>query len=71
MLPTNENSEPTAAQPAKHEVQVDYEPPSEDAVGLADSPVRRLVGRPRSQEMRSRRRRSTITSFRCRTRCAS
>ena len=50
MPPTNENSEPTAAQPAKHEVQVDYEPPSEDAVGLADSPARRLVGRPRSQE---------------------
>ena len=50
MPPTNENSEPTAAQPAKHEVQVDYEPPSDDAVGLADSPVRRLVGQPRSQE---------------------
>ena len=50
MRPTNENSELTAPQPAKHEVQVDYEPPSEDAVGLADSPVRRLVGRPSSQE---------------------
>jgi hypothetical protein len=50
MPPTNENSELTGAQPAKHEVQVDYQPPSEDAVGLADSPVRRLVGRPRSQE---------------------
>ena len=43
---------------------------SEDAADLADSPVRRLVGRPRSQE-RSRRRRSTITSLRRRTRCAS
>ncbi len=50
MLPTNENSEQTAAQPAKHEVQVDYEQPSEDAVGLADSPIRHLVGRLRFQE---------------------
>jgi hypothetical protein len=50
MPPTNEDSKPTAAQPAKHEVQVDYEPPPENAVSLADSPVRRLVGHPRSQE---------------------
>ena len=49
-LRRTENSEPTAAQPVKHEVQVDYEPPSDDAAGLADSPVRRLVGRPRSQD---------------------
>ncbi len=48
--PTNQSSEPTAALPAKHEVQVDYEPPSEDAPGLADSPVRRLIGRSRPQE---------------------
>ena len=38
MPPTNANSEPTAAQPAKHEVQVDYEPPSEDAVGSRRQP---------------------------------
>jgi hypothetical protein len=50
MPPTNESPEPTTEQPAKHEVQVDYEPRSEDAVGLADSPVRRLVGQPRSRE---------------------
>jgi hypothetical protein len=50
MPPTNEGPELTAEQSAKHVVQVDYEPRSEDAVGLADSPVRRLVGQPRSQE---------------------
>ena len=31
--------------PAKHEVQVDYEPPPAKATDLADSPVRRVVGR--------------------------
>ena len=70
MLPTNENSEQTAAQPAKHEVKVDYEPPSEDVVGLADSPVRRLIGRPRSKEAIAK---EAVDDheLRSRTRCAS
>jgi hypothetical protein len=33
-------------QPAKHEVQVDYEPPAPTARDLTHSPVRRIVGRP-------------------------
>ena len=37
--------EPATGQPAKHEVQVDYEPPPPNASDLADSPVRRIVGR--------------------------
>jgi hypothetical protein len=45
--PTESRKDPTPAtsQPAKHEVQVDYEPPPEKAADLADSPVRRIVGR--------------------------
>ena len=45
--PTGSNSDPRTApdQPAKREVQVDYEPPAENDADLADSPVRRVVGR--------------------------
>ena len=41
----NDDAEPAADQPAKHEVQVDYEPPPAKDADLADSPVRRIVGR--------------------------
>ena len=37
--------EPASDQPRKHEVQVDYEPPAAKATDVADSPVRRIVGR--------------------------
>ena len=49
--PTDSRREPapSGGEPAKHEVQVDYEPPQETPADLADSPVRRVVGRPISQ----------------------
>ena len=37
--------EPSPDRPAKHEVQVDYEPPAAKDTDLTDSPVRRIVGR--------------------------
>ena len=37
--------EPSPDRPRKHEVQVDYEAPAAKATDLADSPVRRIVGR--------------------------
>ena len=37
--------EPASGQPRKHEVQVDYEAPSARATDVAESPVRRIVGR--------------------------
>jgi hypothetical protein len=40
---------PVRAKPAKHEVQVDYEPPHEKPTDLANSPVRLVVGRRLSQ----------------------
>jgi Replication-relaxation len=42
---SDRDPKPASGQPAKHEVQVDYEPPSPGASDLADSPVRRVVGR--------------------------
>jgi hypothetical protein len=42
---SNKDPEPATSQPVKHEVQVDYEPPPPSASDLADSPVRRIVGR--------------------------
>ena len=70
LRPATRTRKPPAAQPAKHEVQVDYEPPAENAADLADSPVRRLVGHrgPRSDREGGGRR---STSFRRPTRCAS
>ncbi len=45
--PTGSNNVtgPASDPPAKHEVQVDYEAPAERDADLADSPVRRVVGR--------------------------
>jgi hypothetical protein len=43
--PAESNDDPAPDQPAKHEVQVDYEPPPEKAADLADSPIRQIVGR--------------------------
>ena len=45
--PTGSSSDTGTApdQPAKHEVQVDYEPPAANDADIADSPVRRVVGR--------------------------
>ncbi len=40
-------------QPAKHEVQVDYEPPPAQPPDLTSSPVRQVVGRPASQPVGS------------------
>ena len=44
-IDSNKDLKPATSQPAKHEVHVDYEPPTEKATDLADSPVRRIVGR--------------------------
>ena len=49
----NRDEPALAGQSAKHEVQVDYEPPLARPGDLDNSPVRRVVGRPISQPARS------------------